>query len=284
MQNHMLQMLCLVAMEKPASTNSDDVRDEKVLGRHSVFRWLNVMTADALLCYRWRCWSASFQRPCQMWCWDSMWGTQRGREMLNWVISMIPPFPKGQLRPPLPRLSSTCTTNAGMVTSPCCSVCKQPRLIFLLTDNNILPTQGFLSSFAVEKLWMRGRPRWGCSSQTCRGTYSVISVTGTSSWCACSLTRPSTPRWWARNLVCTLPQRKLSWISPTRADTRQVDLCMLPLVVYFSIKLNSEYLVSGCETARRLWTSDPGCLLWESDALCAQVWLLFTFFPLTSPP
>lgn len=30
MQNHMLQMLCLVAMEKPASTNSDDVRDEKV--------------------------------------------------------------------------------------------------------------------------------------------------------------------------------------------------------------------------------------------------------------
>lgn len=36
MQNHMLQMLCLVAMEKPASTNSDDVRDEKVVGRRSV--------------------------------------------------------------------------------------------------------------------------------------------------------------------------------------------------------------------------------------------------------
>ncbi|XP_053149647.1 glucose-6-phosphate 1-dehydrogenase isoform X2 [Hemicordylus capensis] len=30
MQNHLLQMLCLVAMEKPASTNSNDVRDEKV--------------------------------------------------------------------------------------------------------------------------------------------------------------------------------------------------------------------------------------------------------------
>lgn len=30
MQNHLLQMLCLVAMEKPASTGSDDVRDEKV--------------------------------------------------------------------------------------------------------------------------------------------------------------------------------------------------------------------------------------------------------------
>ncbi|XP_067579001.1 glucose-6-phosphate 1-dehydrogenase isoform X4 [Pseudorca crassidens] len=29
MQNHLLQMLCLVAMEKPASTHSDDVRDEK---------------------------------------------------------------------------------------------------------------------------------------------------------------------------------------------------------------------------------------------------------------
>ncbi|CAB1453100.1 unnamed protein product [Pleuronectes platessa] len=30
MQNHLLQILCLVAMEKPASTSSDDVRDEKV--------------------------------------------------------------------------------------------------------------------------------------------------------------------------------------------------------------------------------------------------------------
>lgn len=30
MQNHLLQMLCLIAMEKPASTSSDDVRNEKV--------------------------------------------------------------------------------------------------------------------------------------------------------------------------------------------------------------------------------------------------------------
>ncbi|XP_061430073.1 glucose-6-phosphate 1-dehydrogenase isoform X1 [Lethenteron reissneri] len=30
MQNHLLQMLCLVAMEKPTSTSSDDVRNEKV--------------------------------------------------------------------------------------------------------------------------------------------------------------------------------------------------------------------------------------------------------------
>ncbi|XP_075882473.1 glucose-6-phosphate 1-dehydrogenase-like isoform X2 [Nelusetta ayraudi] len=30
MQNHLLQMLCLVAMEKPTSTSPDDVRDEKV--------------------------------------------------------------------------------------------------------------------------------------------------------------------------------------------------------------------------------------------------------------
>lgn len=30
MQNHLLQMMCLVAMEKPVSTSSDDVRDEKV--------------------------------------------------------------------------------------------------------------------------------------------------------------------------------------------------------------------------------------------------------------
>jgi glucose-6-phosphate 1-dehydrogenase len=30
MQNHLLQILCLVAMEKPASTSPDDIRDEKV--------------------------------------------------------------------------------------------------------------------------------------------------------------------------------------------------------------------------------------------------------------
>ena len=30
MQNHMLQMMCLTAMEKPASTNPNDIRDEKV--------------------------------------------------------------------------------------------------------------------------------------------------------------------------------------------------------------------------------------------------------------
>ncbi|MBN3322523.1 G6PD dehydrogenase, partial [Atractosteus spatula] len=36
MQNHLLQMLSLVAMEKPASTSSDDVRDEKHVSlRHS---------------------------------------------------------------------------------------------------------------------------------------------------------------------------------------------------------------------------------------------------------
>jgi glucose-6-phosphate 1-dehydrogenase len=29
-QNHLLQVLCLIAMEKPASNKSEDIRDEKV--------------------------------------------------------------------------------------------------------------------------------------------------------------------------------------------------------------------------------------------------------------
>ena len=33
MQNHLLQVLCLAAMEKPVSTGSEDMRDEKVSGR-----------------------------------------------------------------------------------------------------------------------------------------------------------------------------------------------------------------------------------------------------------
>lgn len=126
MQNHMLQMLCLVAMEKPASTNSDDVRDEKVrLHKYSSSikqgERFFVLISGSLLARvpscRWRCWSASLQCPCQMWFWDSMWGIRRAREMLNWVILMIPLFLKDRLRPPLPLLSSTCTTSAGMVTS-----------------------------------------------------------------------------------------------------------------------------------------------------------------------
>lgn len=39
MQNHLLQMLSLVAMEKPASTSSDDVRDEKVTSRSANELW-----------------------------------------------------------------------------------------------------------------------------------------------------------------------------------------------------------------------------------------------------
>ena len=34
MQNHLLQILSLVAMEKPVSTKPEDIRDEKV--RHKV--------------------------------------------------------------------------------------------------------------------------------------------------------------------------------------------------------------------------------------------------------
>lgn len=40
MQNHLLQMLSLVAMEKPASTSSDDVRDEKVQSRLAETKYL----------------------------------------------------------------------------------------------------------------------------------------------------------------------------------------------------------------------------------------------------
>lgn len=46
MQNHMLQMLCLVAMEKPASTNSDDVRDEKVPPQRRDTTRVHVKPAD----------------------------------------------------------------------------------------------------------------------------------------------------------------------------------------------------------------------------------------------
>ncbi|XP_012816652.1 glucose-6-phosphate 1-dehydrogenase isoform X1 [Xenopus tropicalis] len=45
MQNHLLQMMCLMAMEKPVSTSSDDVRDEKV----KVLKSVSPLTLDNLV-------------------------------------------------------------------------------------------------------------------------------------------------------------------------------------------------------------------------------------------
>ncbi|XP_027206244.2 glucose-6-phosphate 1-dehydrogenase-like [Dermatophagoides pteronyssinus] len=45
MQNHLLQILCLVAMEKPVSTNPEDIRDEKV----KVLRAMRTLTVDDIV-------------------------------------------------------------------------------------------------------------------------------------------------------------------------------------------------------------------------------------------
>ncbi|KAJ3343221.1 Glucose-6-phosphate 1-dehydrogenase [Gonapodya sp. JEL0774] len=45
MQNHLLQVLTLVAMEKPVSLNAEDVRDEKV----RVLKYINPLTIDDIL-------------------------------------------------------------------------------------------------------------------------------------------------------------------------------------------------------------------------------------------
>lgn len=245
MQNHLLQMLSLVAMEKPASTSSDDVRDEKVEisssgnltkpfhDQTAVYVETLTLEKQHMMRFpfvRWRCWSASLQCPCQTWCWASMWATRRAKEMPNWVTSMIPPSLKVQRRPPLPQLSYTCTMSAGMVTTPhtphtphSCQITIRLKFTVRLTEE--LPSlQVFPSSSDVGKPWTRGKQRFGCSSPTCRATSSEISVAGTNWWCACSPTKPSTPRWWAKSPGCSSALRKLSWISPTRADTRQVQV------------------------------------------------------------
>ena len=46
MQNHLLQILSLFAMEKPASTHPDDIRDEKV----SVGIMRKIMLLDLIAC------------------------------------------------------------------------------------------------------------------------------------------------------------------------------------------------------------------------------------------
>lgn len=36
MQNHLLQIMCLIAMEKPVSMSAEDIRDEKVMSREMI--------------------------------------------------------------------------------------------------------------------------------------------------------------------------------------------------------------------------------------------------------
>lgn len=158
--------------------------------------------------HRWRCWSASLQCPCPTWCWVSTWATRRVKEMPSWVTSTTPPSPKGRHRPPSPQQFSTCTTSAGMVTTTHRRYVKLSAVT--LTPPPHLSLQAFPSSSAVGKPWTSGKPRSGCSSLTSRATFSGISVAGTSWWCACSPTRPSTPRWWARSPGCISAPRKLN--------------------------------------------------------------------------
>ena len=63
MQNHLLQILCLAAMEKPCSSTADDIRDEKV--RTTALPAVRVPSAvctdsgglnQSALWYLWRSW------------------------------------------------------------------------------------------------------------------------------------------------------------------------------------------------------------------------------------
>ena len=50
MQNHLLQVMCLTAMEKPCSTGAEDMRDEKV--KHCVFHYYVCMYIYIYICVK----------------------------------------------------------------------------------------------------------------------------------------------------------------------------------------------------------------------------------------
>lgn len=70
MQNHLLQVLCLVAMEKPASKGAEDLRNEKVQCSH--------MATDNN--FKTMCWSIKMSK-------NSLKFSAR-HEKLNWSESM----------------------------------------------------------------------------------------------------------------------------------------------------------------------------------------------------
>lgn len=163
-----------------------------------------------------------------MWCSASMWGTQRGRATPSWVTSTTPPYQRAPARLHLPPQCSMSRTKDGMVRQNIFF-----KIFFNLQFHEIpsdrvgphvnpppLSHQEFLSFSAVVKLWMSGRQRCVCSSPTCQETSLANAARGTSWWCGYSRTKPFTWRWWPRGPGFTSAQRRLSWTSPTGADTR----------------------------------------------------------------
>lgn len=238
MQNHLLQILCLVAMEKPASTSPDDVRDEKVMTdwteRFNMF-CLNSMRASLTIQHFIHWWTVGEGVEVYSSCYWIRCGARPvcGR-----------PWGGGSVQTGLP-WRSHCTSRV-LHANFCHSGALCPEwkmgwwvktfIIFFITclslhlpqifsvslasSHQLSPHQAFLSSCAAVKLWTKGRQRCVCSSLTCRETSLPSAVRGTSWWCGCSRTKPFTWRWWPRGRGSTSAPRRRSWTSPTGADTR----------------------------------------------------------------
>lgn len=72
MQNHLLQILSLVAMEKPATIHPDDVRNEKVRYLKAVMVVHFCYLMICVIYFRSRYLNVYLKYKCLMWFWDSM--------------------------------------------------------------------------------------------------------------------------------------------------------------------------------------------------------------------
>ena len=81
MQNHLLQILTLAAMEKPVSTGAEDIRDEKVRICCSPTQKYRVMKTILFGVYRSKCSSAFRKSNSKTWCSVSTWATRRAKAM-----------------------------------------------------------------------------------------------------------------------------------------------------------------------------------------------------------
>lgn len=72
MQNHLLQILSLVAMEKPATIHPDDVRNEKVRYLEAVMVVHFCYLMICVIYFRSRYLNVYLKYKCLMWFWDSM--------------------------------------------------------------------------------------------------------------------------------------------------------------------------------------------------------------------
>ena len=135
MQNHLLQILCLAAMEKPVTTSPDDIRDEKV----KVLKAISVLPLEDCVLGQVKILVNIILNIYLCTAVFSTRGTRTARTpRRGWDIWMIRRCRRDPPAPPSPPPSSASTTSAGTVSPSSSSAARRSMRERLRWDRNVL--------------------------------------------------------------------------------------------------------------------------------------------------